>query len=185
MKRNLEIKARCGDLAAAARTAVELPAELHGVEWQRDVYFACPVGRLKLRIRRPTDGGLAAGQFLPPGGLVGEVCELIGYRRGDAARPRASDYRIVPVPDGPAMEAVLRDGLGVAGEVVKRRTVYLYRNVRIHLDEVEGLGAFIEFEAVLASPADEAAAPALVAELMAAFEIGPDDLLAGSYADLR
>ena len=176
--RNIEIKARCVDLPAAAQAAESLPASLHGVEWQRDVYFACSAGRLKLRMRRPTEGSP------PRAELAGEVCELIGYHRGDAARPRASDYRIVLVPDGQAMEPVLREALGVTGEVVKRRMVYLFRNVRIHLDAVEGLGSFIEFEAVLTNPPDEAAAPALIERLMTTFGIGPADLLAGSYADL-
>ncbi len=170
--RNIELKARYADLPAAMRIAESLGAARAGVERQRDTYFHCPHGRLKLR------------QRWPEGGERSDRCELIAYRRGDADRPRASDYTVVPVADGEAIGTALADALGTAVIVEKRRTVYLFENVRIHLDEVSGLGTFIEFEAVVGDGCDEAEAGAKVQALIAAFSVGGDSVIAGSYGDL-
>jgi homotetrameric cytidine deaminase len=56
--------------------------------------------------------------------------------------------------------------------------------VRIHLDEVENLGSFIEFEAVLPDAGDLAAAEAKVARLRAELGIDDDALISVGYADL-
>jgi len=78
----------------------------------------------------------------------------------------------------------LTDTLGVRGVVVKRRHIWLWQNVRIHLDEVSGLGTFVEFEAVITSPAEEVAAPTQLNRLSTILLIRPEDHLAPSYADL-
>jgi adenylate cyclase class IV len=46
------------------------------------------------------------------------------------------------------------------------------------------LGSFIEFEAVISTEAEEAAAPGQLDELCRALSISPDDHIATSYADL-
>jgi predicted adenylyl cyclase CyaB len=46
------------------------------------------------------------------------------------------------------MERALTRSLGVRGEVRKERRLFLWRHTRIHLDEVEGLGSFLELEGV-------------------------------------
>ncbi|HOW18594.1 MAG TPA: CYTH domain-containing protein [Phycisphaerae bacterium] len=169
MKRNIELKARYPDLDAARRIAGEIGATLHSSERQRDTYFRCRSGRLKLR-QRWTDRG--------------ESSELIGYERADADRPRASDYSVVPVADAEALRALLAAALGTAGEVDKRRTVYLYQNVRIHLDDVCGLGTFIEFEAVLDGSRSEEECNATLRTLVEAFRIAPGQIVPVSYSDL-
>ena len=74
--------------------------------------------------------------------------------------------------------------LGVAAVVRKQREVLLLGNVRIHLDRVEGLGEFIEFEAVLAEGAAGDSERAKVQELMARFGIAQSDLEGQAYVDL-
>ncbi len=74
--------------------------------------------------------------------------------------------------------------MGVVNMVRKRREIYLWHNVRIHLDDVEGLGQFLEFEAVLSAEIDDAAGRRQLETLMAQFNIRPEDLLAGSYTDM-
>jgi predicted adenylyl cyclase CyaB len=74
--------------------------------------------------------------------------------------------------------------LGVRGVVEKRREVYLWHNVRIHLDEVTGLGTFIEFEAVLGPEVDDARGRDQLADLSRRFGIAQGDLLAGSYGEM-
>ena len=61
--------------------------------------------------------------------------------------------------------------------VEKRRRLLLWEGVRIHLDEVEGLGSFLELEATDADPTK-------VDRLRAELDIPDERLIAGSYSDL-
>jgi predicted adenylyl cyclase CyaB len=74
--------------------------------------------------------------------------------------------------------------MGVRSVVRKRRRIYWHRNVRIHLDEVEGAGSFLEFEAILSDPSEETASRQLLDELAGRFNLFPGDLLRGSYGDM-
>lgn len=163
---NLELKARHPDLAAAAAAAERLGARGPSVQVQADTYFRVPSGRLKLRE------------------IDGAPAELIAYDRPDRGGARASAYQLVAVLDPGGLKSALAGALGVRGEVRKRRAIYLWHNVRIHLDDVAGLGTFVEFEAVLAPGEDEAAAHARLEELCRALGVRPDDHLGPSYADL-
>jgi predicted adenylyl cyclase CyaB len=127
---NIEIKAPTPEAARLEERLLVLPARLEWVRRQRDVFFRVPTGYLKLRL--PSEG---------PG-------ELIAYQRNAGSGPRPSDYDITPVADPSGMEQVLARSLGVRGEVRKERHLYLWRHTRIHLDEVEGLGRFVELEGV-------------------------------------
>lgn len=166
-QRNIELKARRGDLKSAEAAALTLDVRDGGVQRQIDTYFTCHHGRLKLRE------------------IVDVRAELIWYERSNEAKARASDYRLTEVQDPGALRAALSAALGVCGEVRKRRRVLLWHNVRIHLDEVEGLGSFVEFEAVMGAGEDESTAHARIAELCRAMGIRRDDWLKESYADLR
>ncbi len=166
MPKNVEIKARVRD-AAALRARAEALADGPAVELvQHDVFYAAPCGRLKLR--RFADG---AG-------------ELIWYQRPDTPDPEASRYTVVPAPDPDALHAALAAGLGVRGEVRKRRLLLMRGRTRIHLDAVAGLGDFLELEVVLAADEDEAAGRAEAEALMADLGVDPADLLATAYVDL-
>ncbi|MEA2446094.1 MAG: hypothetical protein QOJ12_3386, partial [Thermoleophilales bacterium] len=141
-------------------------AEDHGVLHQRDTYFHAVQGRLKLREAR------------------GAVAELISYRRADRDGPKVSNYRIVPVMDPVATADALSDALGVRVVVEKARRLILWRDVRIHLDSVAGLGEFVELEAVSDAPGGLVAEEAKIADLRAALAITDDLLVARGYADL-
>ena len=166
MARNIEIKARVRDWDAARRTAQALATQTLGVLGQTDTYFVVPRGRLKLRE------------------IDGQPAELIYYDRADQAAARSSDYQITPVSDPAAIGELLMAALGVRNVVRKRREVYLVDNVRIHLDDVEGLGTFLEFEAVVDDQHDEAACFQALATLQAAFKIDERDLVNRSYGKL-
>lgn len=163
--RNIEIKARLADLAPAHRVAERIATDRLGVQEQVDTYFHCRQGRLKLRE------------------IEGQPATLIGYARPDRPGPKASDYVLAPVLDPETLKQALGVTLGVRGVVRKRRDIFLYRNVRIHLDEVADQGTFLEFEAVLSPEMDDAAGRVLVEELLHMFAIEPADLLTGSYGD--
>jgi cytidine deaminase len=164
---NLELKARCSDLDAAAARALALGASDQGVLSQRDTYHAARSGRLKLR-EDPSRGA-----------------ELIAYRRPDDPEVTVSSYLLAPVSAPAQLSEALSAALGDPLVVVsKQRRLLLWEGVRIHLDDVEGLGTFIEFEAVLPDAGDPASAQTKVERLRDALEISDDALVAGGYADL-
>ena len=163
MPRNIELKARVQDPAAATAVAERLCGRVTRFERQIDTYFHCPHGRLKLRE------------------IDGRKAELIWYQRPDQTEPKASDYVLVPVADPAGVKHALGLALGVRGVIGKLRRIYLYKNVRIHLDSVDVEGFFLEFEAVLG---DAGESERLVAELRREFGVGPTDLLTGSYGDM-
>ncbi len=167
MRRNIELKARCGDLAQAAAACERLGARRVWTRRQTDVYFAVPDGRLKLRIEDP-----------------GETV-LVWYRRADAPGARESVYEVTPVCDVAATAASLAAQHGRGARVEKTRTLYLLENVRIHLDDVAGLGTFVEFEAVMGGAQRDDAAMALLGRLRGELAIADGDLVSQSYGDMQ
>jgi homotetrameric cytidine deaminase len=164
---NVELKARDFDPPATAARCRALGAEDHGMLWQRDTYFARARGRLKLR-EQGEDGG-----------------ELIAYRRPDRTEPEESSYVLAPVGAPEELSKALDAALGTTVVVAKRRRLFIWENVRIHLDEVEELGTFVELEAVVGSGPDELAiARERVAHLRTELAIEDDALVAVGYADL-
>ena len=166
VRRNIELKARCQDLAGARDGARSAGAIHQGLLIQTDTYFHCRNGRLKLR---QIEGGKS---------------ELIWYERADSPEIRGSDYILTPISDATSVLDALSAAMGVRITVRKRRELWLYDNVRIHLDEVDGLGDFVEFEAVIRSDGDAEAAPRQIATLAGALKIFEKDLVSQSYCDL-
>lgn len=164
--RNVELKARDPDPARTLALALQAGAEDLGEITQRDTYFSGARGRLKLREQEPGDS------------------ELIAYGRPDETQARVSEYRRVPVDDAQALREALDAGLGTLVVVDKRRRLLLWDGVRIHLDEVDGLGSFLELEAVAPEGSDLSAERDKVERLRG--ELGVDDanLVATGYADL-
>ena len=81
------------------------------------------------------------------------------------------------------LRAALTAALGACGDVVKRRRLFLWQGVRIHLDEVERLGTFIELEAVAPADSDLTNEHRLVVELRTALVITDERLIAPGYAE--
>lgn len=165
-RRNIELKARCADLERAAQAAAAIGATRAGELQQLDTYFKFDHGRLKLRE------------------TAGRGAELIAYERADDPALRNSDYYVIPISHPAEMKAALAKRLGVRGEIRKRRELFLWHNVRIHLDDVAGLGTFIEFEAVISPTDDEAVSRERLARLTEALGIRDEDRIAVSYSDL-
>ncbi len=164
---NLERKCRHPSLPAVRDTLAAMPGAVRvGVLNQVDIYFHARAGRLKLRL---IDGGHA---------------ELIGYERPDDRGVRGSSYRRVLIADPAGLRAVLAGALGVRGEVRKVRELWLWHNVRVHLDDVEGLGTFVEFEAVVDDSSDEALSLVRLEELARRLGLDPAGDVGCSYADL-
>ena len=164
-RQNVELKATDRDPTGSLAACRRLGAEDHGELRQRDTYFRVPNGRLKVREQRP--GG----------------AQLIQYARADQAQERESRYRIVEVDDPAALIEALGAALGVAVIVTKHRHLFLWQGVRIHLDEVDGLGHFVELEAVADPASDLSREHRLVDELRSALGITDARLVARGYAD--
>lgn len=184
VKRNIEIKAFYPRLQSGHQVARDIAAVLHGMERQRDIYFRVASGRLKLRQRWPGAAPPHLQWNGPDAKTEPQPIQLIWYHRTDEARPRASDYSLIEVPEGERLRDVLAGALGVAAEVVKLRTIYLHDNVRIHLDEVAGLGNFLEFEAIVDATCDSATAQAKLHRLQKAFGILSEHVESQSYGEL-
>lgn len=166
MARNIELKARLADLESARAAAVALQTAPGMVEYQVDTYFACPNGRLKLRE------------------IDDREARLVFYRRASSTAAKSSDYLLLPVADFRGLKEILAAAVGVIAVVRKRREIYFYENVRIHLDEVDGLGRFVEFEAVLGDGVGEEIGRRQVDFLREKFLLDDDALLSGSYGEM-
>jgi adenylate cyclase class 2 len=164
-RRNIELKARDDNPAGSLAVCRTLGAEDHGEICQRDTYFYVASGGLKLREETPGHA------------------HLIQFERSDEPQPHESRYRIVVIEDGRGLRVALEAALGVNVVVAKRRRLHVWREVRIHLDEVDGLGTFLELEAVARPESDLSRERGLVQVLRDAFAITDTQLLSRGYAD--
>ncbi len=166
MPTNVEIKARVADPAALERALLALRPRGPEILVQEDVFFACPDGRLKLRMLR--DGR----------------AELIHYEREAAAGPRPSRYTVAPTSAPAALRSILAATLGELGVVRKVRRLFLVGQTRVHLDSVEGLGDFLELEVVLRDGQSADAGASIARDLMRCLGVVPESLVRDAYFDL-
>jgi len=166
MPTNVEIKAKVRNHARLKSLVEALALTPSQVIVQEDTFFAVPRGRLKLRK------------------FSSNPAELIYYEREDGPGPKESRYAISRTSEPDSLKAVLQQSLGVRGIVRKQRTLYLVGQTRIHLDEVEGLGPFVELEVVLQSHQSRADGIQIARGLMAKLEIQDADLVEQAYVDL-
>jgi len=165
-KKLVEIKAAYDNLDKARAVLEKLEAKFLGSFKQVDTYFNVKRGRLKLR---EVEGARAA--------------QLIYYQRQNLKGPKESDVVIVETPDANEMKDIMDAVFGIKVVVEKRRDVYIYKGVRIHLDEVRDLGTFVEFEKETTSE-DIERDRKLLRDLMRALGIVEEDLIRESYSDL-
>jgi adenylate cyclase, class 2 len=161
-----EIKARCSNQPAIRQILRARDARCIGTDRQKDTYFRVPSGRLKLR-----EGTIERA--------------LIHYLREDRAGPKRSDVLMQAIEPGSPLGEILSRALGVLAVVEKEREIYYIGNVKFHLDRVDGLGEFIEIEAIGEQSGTELAE--LESQCRAfceLFGISEADLVVHSYADM-
>lgn len=160
----IEIKARCADPAKIRAILRGRCARFAGTDHQIDTYFRVPSGRLKLR-----QGNIENA--------------LIFYRRPDQKGPKRSDVVMAQAARDSGLRDVLTQALGVAVVVDKSREIYFVDNVKFHIDQVQGLGSFVEIEAI---GTDENRDQLLrqCREYLSLFAIAEGDLVERSYSDL-
>jgi predicted adenylyl cyclase CyaB len=166
MPTNIEIKARVRDFPELKRRAESLSDSPLEVIPQEDTFFITPQGRLKLRV------------------LAADRAQLVYYERADQDGPKRSDYFIFNTDDPENLKTALKFALGIRGFVKKTRYLYMVGQTRVHLDDVEGLGQFMELEVVLRDGQSEVEGQAIADDLMKKLGIESSDLLEGAYMDL-
>ena len=166
MAANIEVKARVHDFDELRRRAELLSDTPCQDIPQEDTFFYCPNGRLKLRELSPECG------------------QLVYYQREDVAGPKHSDYQIFEFDDPAGMKEILAQAFGVSGVVSKVRHLYRAGQTRIHLDDVQGLGQFVELEVVLKPGQTDAEGQAIAESLMRKLGVQDQDLIASAYLDL-
>jgi len=166
MARNIEIKAHIESIEGlrpkAAAIADDGPIEII----QDDTFFKCESGRLKLRAFSNEEG------------------ELIYYRRSNQQGPKESFYLRSPTSTPDSLRESLTQAYGEAGRVEKHRTLFLVGRTRIHLDNVKGLGHFLELEVVLNDGELAQTGIREAQSLMARLGIESSQLVEGAYVDL-
>jgi adenylate cyclase, class 2 len=163
---NIEIKARTVNTDFIRQYLLKNGAEERGIDFQTDTYFNAGKGRLKLR-----EGNIENN--------------LIYYEREDNAGPKQSNFSLLQVVDAPALKNILSKAIGVKIKVEKKREIYFIKNVKFHLDYLEGLGNFVEIEA--SNKYADLSLEQLNAQCVFyvdAFGIAPEDLLNTSYSDM-
>lgn len=162
----MELKARVSNLQALKAKLNTLGASLVGVYHQKDTYFQVPSGRLKLRE------------------VEGRPPLLIYYEREDVPTPKRSNVYLLEVGEPLLREAIL-EVLKPLVVVEKKREIYVYEGTQIHLDEVKGLGSFIEFEReVEDTPEAVEEGRKSLRQLMERLGIPRENLESLSYSDL-
>ena len=164
--RNVELKAKLPSLEVTRSLVQPVATNRLADQHQVDVYFCAPHGRLKLRT------------------INKQASQLIWYTRPDHSSSKTSHYVIAGVDDPEGVERALAGAFGVRCRVDKHREIYLYDNVRIHLDTLETLGCFLEFEAVLESEMEPLQGQRQIEGLCQLLSISDSDLIQGSYVDL-
>jgi predicted adenylyl cyclase CyaB len=161
---NIEIKARSSRINKVRDFLNNHAASFKGVDYQEDTYFKTNEGRLKIREGRIENS-------------------LIFYLRKNNIGPKMSDVILVKKP-GPELKELLTKSNGILAVVKKKREIYFIDNVKFHLDEVDGLGSFVEIEAI--SEEGQYTQNFLQKQCekyLECFEISPFDLIDCSYSD--
>jgi predicted adenylyl cyclase CyaB len=163
---NIEIKARSNNHEAIRMLLKENGAVYKGIDHQIDTYFNVSNGRMKLR-----EGNIENS--------------LVHYNREDKGGPKKSEATIFEIKPNSPLKEILIKALGVLVVVDKKREIYFIDNIKFHIDIVEGLGTFIEIEAI-----DDNGAigkDKLFEQCqfyLEEFDIAKEDLISASYSDL-
>jgi len=163
---NFEIKARSENIEYIRNYLLQNDAKYIGVDFQKDTYFKVPTGRLKLR-----EGNIENS--------------LIFYKREDVQGIKLSQINLVKLTPNSGMDKVLLNSNGILTIVSKKREIYFIDNVKFHIDEVMGLGAFVEIEAIDETGIFSKEKLQQQCEYYAeVFKIKTTDMIEGSYSDM-
>jgi adenylate cyclase, class 2 len=166
---NFEIKARCKNISLVREILISNKAEFKGVDFQKDIYFNVNKGRLKIRE-----------------GLI-ENC-IVYYERPDDLKPKKCSYNILQFSPGDteleSLKKIMVSALGIKITVEKKREIYFIGNIKFHLDTIEGLGNFLEIEAIGENDAEDKLLSEQCSRYLEELGVKDDDLIGISYSDM-
>ncbi|HHN47696.1 MAG TPA: CYTH domain-containing protein [Bacteroidales bacterium] len=163
---NFEFKARTNKLSALEEKLLKLNPRFIGLDHQTDTYFNINSGRLKLR-----EGNIENS--------------LIFYERQDLAGAKQSTVLLYQHKHNPNLKEILVKSFGVKTVVEKYRKIYFIDHVKFHFDEVQGLGTFVEVEAIDKTGTTKITELQRQCEYFAEFfQIEAKDYVSKSYSDL-
>ena len=163
---NIEFKASTNKLAALEALLQQHNPLFIGEDHQIDTYFNVAVGRLKLR-----EGNIENA--------------LIHYERVNTAGAKSSHVLLYQHQPDKTLKEILIKTLGIKAVVDKKRKIYFINNVKFHFDIVEGLGTFIEVEAIDKDGSiGKEKLQVQCDEYAALFKIDAGDFCALSYSDM-
>lgn len=175
-RRNVEIKARVDnpyELISKAKSMAEKIDTLH----QADTFFKTQVGRLKLRIERGVKTKLNS--------------YLIFYSRPDQEQATTSTFLTCPIGDPTAFLSMMTASNGILGRsITKDRVLFIHTDentnikTRIHVDQVHGIGNFVELEVMLPPNVEEEIGVTIANKLREELNIKDEDLVKRAYFDL-
>lgn len=152
--KNLEIKVQL-DQRTLSNLLEQLSPYYSETVIQTDTYFATNEGRLKLREEKD------------------RTSYLIRYQRPNVEEAKESHCFFYPIGNASLFLSVLGDCLREEIKVKKQRAVYMLKpHIRVHLDQVENLGDFLEIEILLSREIPLAAAEIEMQELQERLQIG-------------
>lgn len=163
MPKNYEIKCRISSLSGIKKKLSSDGKYKYSVEKQKDIYYKVRSGRLKLRI------------------INGKNSDLIYYRRKERNRERVSEFVISSTLNFRELDFILTQQFEVLVTVIKKREIFIKDNIRIHLDNVNNLGKFLEIEIMFE---EINKAKKLMKELTEFLNLKTKDLIKSSYSDL-
>ena len=167
-KHLVEIKARTDRTAEMRALLLQNHAHFRGTDRQIDHYFNVPEGRLKLR-----NGNIEQS--------------LIFYRRANQAGPKDSSVSLTRLEStdlATSLADTLDRALGTWVKVDKTREIYFIDNVKFHLDRVEGLGHFVEIEAIGDRADQREELLGQCKRYMELLGVRQEDLVTNSYSDM-
>ncbi|KAF7283271.1 uncharacterized protein LOC143190505 [Rhynchophorus ferrugineus] len=167
--RNVEIKAKINDIQLLLLRVKELFGTTETLIKQHDTFYNVTKGRLKLRRLLDVGDG-----------------ELIFYDRPDVEGPKLSSYKKADIKSNEVsvLNDVLIEALGAKNDVKKLRHLFLVGQTRVHIDEVENLGNFLELEVCLKPEQTLEDGEVIANDIMNKLGIKKEDLIQGAYADL-
>ena len=164
---NIEIKAHCTNPDTIRKILLDNKATFKGEDHQIDTYFVVPSGRLKLR-----EGNIEN--------------TLIFYDRVETKGIKKSIVELFhPQKDVESLKKILLKSMAIKVVVDKKREIYFIDNVKFHIDQVKGLGSFMEIEAI--SNGDQFTEEHLNKQcqfFIDLLKVDKDDFIDQSYSDL-
>jgi adenylate cyclase class 2 len=163
---NVEIKASCDDFEAIKTKLAGLGAKRVTSMLQRDIYYRCKGYRKKMRV------------------ITNDHTQLIVYKRDNEPNARESKYSVKKIISPIICHAMNRLRHGIDVVVDKKRELWRWKSVRIHLDKVTGLGRFIEIESLTSRDISLEEADKRCQTMIEALQLPSNSFLSHSYSDM-